>query len=454
MSWVETLKQFNADKKESKSKEKRPRTAPHPKETDEELFSRYYCKFKQDSKATRGSLGVNIPRFYSKPPSEGNVLELKLREEARAAFLQRRSSELMDNEELQNLWTILEEKNTPPDVGDEQMIGYLEFMSIYNDVSEKCRTFITTETFTKLLKDDPLRRISISQLFSYVMRKVWLQQTRIGLSLFDIQGLGFLRESDLENYILELIPTLPRLSHLEESFYSFYVCTAVRKFFFFLDPLKTGRIKIQDILGCGFLDDLLELRDDDISVEAEEANWFSAQSALKVYGQYLSLDVDHNGMLNKSELARFGTGTLTKVFIDRIFQECLTYEGEVDYRTYLDFVLAMENKREPQSLQYFFRLLDIDGKSALTSFSIKYFFRAMQELIEAQGYEAVKFEDVEHEIFDMVNPMCPGYITLQDLIKSGQGETVVNMLTDLNGFLNYENREFSLAEGGGEGTFV
>ena len=56
----------------------------------------------------------------------------------------------------------------------------------------------------------------------------------------------------------------------------------------------------------------------------------------------------------------------------------------------------------------------------------------MQELIEVQGYEAVKFEDVEvrlrlsivyllslyqHEIFDMVNPMCPGFITLQDLIK-------------------------------------
>ena len=45
---------------------------------------------------------------------------------------------------------------------------------------------------------------------------------------------------DLENYILELIPTLPQLNCLEESFHSFYVCTAVRKFFFFLDPLRTG----------------------------------------------------------------------------------------------------------------------------------------------------------------------------------------------------------------------
>lgn len=51
----------------------------------------------------------------------------------------------------------------------------------------------------------------------------------------------FLILQDLENYILELIPTLPQLDGLEKSFYSFYVCTAVRKFFFFLDPLRTGR---------------------------------------------------------------------------------------------------------------------------------------------------------------------------------------------------------------------
>ena len=32
-----------------------------------------------------------------------------------------------------------------------------------------------------------------------------------------------------------------QLDGLEKSFYSFYVCTAVRKFFFFLDPLRTGK---------------------------------------------------------------------------------------------------------------------------------------------------------------------------------------------------------------------
>ena len=28
-------------------------------------------------------------------------------------------------------------------------------------------------------------------------------------------------------------------------------------------------------------------------------------------------------------VCRYGSGTLTKVFVDRVFQECLTYDGEM-----------------------------------------------------------------------------------------------------------------------------
>ena len=49
-------------------------------------------------------------------------------------------------------------------------------------------------------------------------------------------------------------------------------------------------------------------------------------------------------MLKKTELARYSPG-LTGIFIDRIFEEYQTFEGEMDYKTFLDFVLAMENKK-------------------------------------------------------------------------------------------------------------
>lgn len=39
-------------------------------------------------------------------------------------------------------------------------------------------------------------------------------------------------------------------------------------------------------------------------------------------------------MLSKEELSRYGTATLTSVFLDRVFQECLTYDGEMVQRCF------------------------------------------------------------------------------------------------------------------------
>ncbi|XP_078515501.1 serine/threonine-protein phosphatase 2A regulatory subunit B'' subunit gamma isoform X1 [Lissotriton helveticus] len=413
------------------------------KDEEMELFTKFYNEWKGNKSGRTSS--QNIPRFYYRLPGEDEILLQKLREESRAVFLQRKSRELLDNEELQNLWFLLDKHQTLPMVGDEAMINYENFLKVRDKAGLKCKQFFAATVFAKLLHNDAYGRIPIMQFFNYVMRKVWLHQTRIGLSLYDVAGQGYLRESDLENYILELIPTLPQLDGLEKSFYSFYVCTAVRKFFFFLDPLRTGKIKIQDILACSFLDDLLELRDEELSKESQESNWFSAPSALRVYGQYLNLDKDHNGMLSKEELSRYGTGTLTSVFLDRVFQECLTYDGEMDYKTYLDFVLALENRKEPAALQYIFKLLDIENKGHLNVFSLNYFFRAIQEQMKVHSQEPVSFQDVKDEIFDMVKPKDSFKITLQDLIQSGQGDTVSSILMDLTGFWSYENREVLVA---------
>uniref|UniRef100_A0A1B6CP26 Serine/threonine-protein phosphatase 2A regulatory subunit B'' subunit gamma n=1 Tax=Clastoptera arizonana TaxID=38151 RepID=A0A1B6CP26_9HEMI len=381
-----------------------------------------------------------------KLPKESEILSQKLREEARSLFLQRRSRQLLEDNELKDLWVLLSKHQSAQVNGDEQMINYEDFKKIGELGGSNCRHYFTPVVFAKLQNKDLQGRISTMTLFNYIMHKVWLHQTRIGLSLYDVTGQGYLRESDLENYILELIPTLPQLDGLEKSFHNFYVCTAVRKFLFFLDPLRTGRVRIQDILACSFLDDLLDLRDEGLPKDIQEANWFSAPSALRVYGQYLNLDKNHNGMLSKDELAKYGTGTLTRVFLERVFQECLTYDGEMDYKTYLDFVLALENRHEPQSLHYLFRVLDINNQGYLDSFCLNYFFRDIQEQMIQQDHKPVSFLDVKDEIFDMIKPENPFKITLKDLLKSGQGDTLVSILIDLNGFWNYENREAMAGE--------
>ncbi len=152
-------------------------------------------------------------------------------------------------------------------------------------------------------------------------------------------------------------------------------------------------------------------------------------------------------MLSKKELQRYGTGVLTSVFIERLFEECLTYDGEMDYKTYLDFVLALENRKEPQALQYFFKILDVENQGYLTTFSLSYFFRAIQEQLKTFDQEPVSFNDIKDELFDMIKPEKADRITLKDLCRSGQGDVLVSVLIDLNGFWTHENRELMDSDG-------
>lgn len=46
-----------------------------------------------------------------------------------------------------------------------------------------------------------------------------------------------------------------------------------------------------------------------------------------------------------------------------------------------------------------------------------HYYQAIQEQMKQHNQEPVQFDDVKNEIFDMVKPLDPLKITLQDIIK-------------------------------------
>ena len=392
----------------------------------------------QKSELQKNSTYKKIPRFYFKKPETKNPIYMGIRQEARTRFLHNKSAEILDKEDLEKLWYLLKSNTSFPDDGSERM-NYDQFCSVANKLPAKYRQFFQPSVFLKCDRDE-YGRIEIVPFFHYIVRKVNLHQTRIQISLYDSAGFGYLREKDLENFIFELIPSFPQLSNLQENFYPFYVITAVRKFFFFLDPKRTGKILIKDILTSPILAEFYELRQENWSTEEASQNWFSVQSSLKVYDQYLRLDLDRNGMLRKMELIRY-PGGLTNIFVDRLFEEYQTFEGEMDYKTFLDFVLAMENKKSQASLQYFWRILDVYKQGAIDTFVVNMFFRAIIKKLESKERFGFKVDDVKDEIWDMSKSKVPFAITLEDLIACGQGDIIVGMLIDARAFYEYDQRE-------------
>ena len=70
---------------------------------------------------------LKIYNFIIQILKENDVLPQKLREETRELFLQSRSSQLLDNNELKAFWVLLDKHHSPPLSGDEQLINYEDF---------------------------------------------------------------------------------------------------------------------------------------------------------------------------------------------------------------------------------------------------------------------------------------------------------------------------------------
>ena len=73
----------------------------------------------------------------------------------------------------------------------------------------------------------------------------------------------------------------------------FYKVTAVRKFFFFLDARRRGRIAIKEVLCSPILQELLDLRRPDLSADDLRSNWFSQESAAQRCSPYISPYLPH-----------------------------------------------------------------------------------------------------------------------------------------------------------------
>lgn len=398
---------------------------------------------------TDSSLALSIPRFFY-PRKAQSDLKHRVAKEARARFLERKLENVPSAEKMEQLWTLL-------GAGKNVRLNYAEFVSAGQRAAVTIRPHFTSTVFLKFPQDQH-GKIDACAFFRYVVIKIRRVQVRVPLTCYDTEGNGFLTEHDLENYVFEQLPHMRQLAGVAVEFYPYYVFTAVRKFLFFLDHMKKRRVRITDMVNSKIFEEFTSLHEsvnDEQKQHKETQSWFFARSAWQVYGCYLKLDVDHNGMLSQGEFLRFNGGSLTETFVNHLFQEYRMYEAqdgemEMDYKTFLDFILAMENKSAPESVRYLFKVLDMEHVGYLSVFTLTYFFRAVHEKMMELGHDvhAIKIEDVvRNEIFDMVKPEQPDRITIEDLIRCKCAHTVFSILIDVNGFWKYDNRESLLSDG-------
>ena len=264
---------------------------------------------REQREAAREPSLVEIPRFYvpksksmamapAASASTQQVLQAKLSQLARTRLRDHLASLILDSQALERLWQLLRQHASPPRSASDERINYDDFCQVGEAMPARCRRTLFSAAHFLKFRPDSHGRISLLHFFQWTRRKNSLMQTRAELSMFDASGDGWLTERELEQWVGTLIPTLPALSDLREEFFPFYKVTAVRKFLFFLDPRRRGRVQIKAMLASPVTHELLELRRTDIQPDELRHNWFSLLYAEMLYADYLELDTDQYAQLS------------------------------------------------------------------------------------------------------------------------------------------------------------
>ncbi|KAG5607761.1 hypothetical protein H5410_029253 [Solanum commersonii] len=245
--------------------------------------------------------------------------------------------------------------------------------------------------------------------------------------------LKHLTQDDFKPVLRDLLATHPGLEFLRNTpeFQERYAETVIYRIFFYMNRLGDGHLTLR------------ELKRSDLIAAMQHADEEEDINKVLSFG---SFDTDHDFLIDKENLIRYGNHALTYRIVDRIFSQVprkftSKVEGKMGYEDFVYFILSEEDKTSEPGLEYWFKCIDLDGNGILTRNEMQFFYEEQLHRMECMGQEPVLFEDILCQMVDMINPEDQSYFTLRDLKGNKLSSSVFNVLFNLNKFMAFETRD-------------
>ncbi|KAJ9185790.1 hypothetical protein P3X46_005382 [Hevea brasiliensis] len=258
--------------------------------------------------------------------------------------------------------------------------------------------------------------------------------------------LKYLTQEDFKPVLRELLATHPGLEFLQSTpeFQERYAETVIYRIFYYINRSGNGHLTLRE-LKRGNLIDAMQHADEEEDIN-KVLRYFSYEHFYVIYCKFWELDTDHDFLIDKENLIRYGNHALTYRIVDRIFSQVprkftSRVEGKMGYEDFVYFILSEEDKSSEPSLEYWFKCIDLDGNGVLTRNEMQFFYEEQLHRMECMAQEPVLFEDILCQIIDMIGPENESYITLHDLKGCKLSGSVFNILFNLNKFMAFETRD-------------
>lgn len=256
----------------------------------------------------------------------------------------------------------------------------------------------------------------------------------------------YLVQDDFKPVLRELLSTHPGLEFLQSTpeFQERYAETVIHRIFYYTNRSGNGRLTLRELKRGNLIDAMLHVdEEEDIN---KVLRYFSYEHFYVIYCKFWELDTDHDFLIDRENLIKYGNHSLTYRIVDRIFSQVprkftSKVEGKMNYEDFVYFILAEEDKSSEPSLEYWFKCIDLDGNGMLTPNEMQFFYEEQLHRMECMAQEPVLFEDILCQIVDMIGPENEGCITLRDVKGSKLSGNVFNILFNLNKFIAFETRD-------------
>merc|ERR1719264_881565 len=251
---------------------------------------------------------------------------------------------------------------------------------------------------------------------------------------------------DMVPLIQDVVDTHPGLLFLKEAteFHSRYVHTVIARIFYEVNRSWSGKITVSELRRSRFLATLRLLQDeDDIN---QVTDFFSYEHFYVIYCKFWELDKDHDLFIDREDLARHNDHALSTRMIERIFCGAVTRgaaqkEGKMSYSEFVWFLLAEEDKRNPTSIEYWFRCMDLDGDGYLSMYELEYFYEEQLQRMEQLGIETLPFEDCLCQMLDMIIPEDSNRKSMRDHKGCRMTPIFFDTFFNLEKYLDHEQRD-------------
>ncbi|KAG2719238.1 hypothetical protein I3843_03G249700 [Carya illinoinensis] len=266
--------------------------------------------------------------------------------------------------------------------------------SLFRKIDTDCTGIVTRDGFIKYWVDGNMLTMDTATKIFKILRQPECK---------------YLTQVDFKPVLQELLATHPGLEFLQNTpeFQERYAETVIYRIFYYINRSGNGHLTLRE-LKRGNLIAAMQHADEEEDIN-KVMRFFCYEHFYVIYCKFWELDTDHDFLIGRENLVKYGNHALTYRIVEIIFSQVprkftSNVEGKMGYEDFVYFMLSEEDKSSEPSLEYWFKCIDLDSNGVITPTEMQFFYEEQLHRMECMALEPVLFEDILCQIVDMIAP--------------------------------------------------